>query len=106
MGVGIEGEEGLCDLDRARPLVVAVAAHLPLAVAAGAMGVDGQPISRKIAGCATDLPQGNLQPLRVCHRMFCEQAVNRHVVGDERQAVGQLESPLARGGSGGTEGLK
>jgi hypothetical protein len=42
VGVGVEHEEGLGDVRGAFALVVAVAAHVPLAEAAHAMGIDGQ----------------------------------------------------------------
>ena len=49
MGVGIKDEKGLGHFVRLGPLVVAVAAHLPLAEAWRAMRVDGQQFFRVIA---------------------------------------------------------
>ena len=94
MGVGIEGEKRRGHFERLGLLVVAVAAHLPLAVAVGAMRVDGQQFSRVIARSPANSPQGDLQPLGFRHDVLGQQAVHRHVAGHEGQPVGQLESAL------------
>ena len=94
MGVGIEGEKRRGHFERLGLLVVAVAAHLPLAVAVGAMRVDGQQFSRVIARGPANSPQGDLQPLGFRHDVLGQQAVNRHVAGHEGQPVGQLEAAL------------
>ena len=91
MGVGIKDEKRLGDFEGLGPLVLAEAAHLPLAVAWDAMRVDRQQFSRVIAGGPANSPQGNLQPLRLGDGVLGQQAVDRHVAGHEGKPVGQLE---------------
>jgi hypothetical protein len=48
VGIGIEDKEGLRDFDGLGLMVFAVAAHLTLAGAAHAMGIDGQEVTAKM----------------------------------------------------------
>ena len=96
MGVGVQHEEGLRDFGRACGFVVAVAAHVALAEAADAMGIDGQDPALKIARGAAHLAQSDLQALAVDDGSSPEKFVDGHVGGKERQAVGQLEDVLVQ----------
>ncbi len=83
MRVGVEHEEGWGDLGGAFGLVVAVAAHVPLAEAAHAMRIDGQQPGLEIARGSADLAQGDLEALTVDHGSSPEKLVHGHVGGEE-----------------------
>lgn len=68
MGIGVEDEEGRCHLSGTLGLVVAVAAHVPLTVAAHTVGIDGQQPSLEVAGGSANFAQGDLEALTVNHR--------------------------------------
>ena len=108
VSVGVEHEESLGDVGRARGFVLTVAAHATLAIAAYAMRIDGQNPALKIARSAAHLAQGQLEAFAVDHGSSTEKFVDGHIGGKERQAVGQLEDVLvqaaAEAQAGDTEG--
>ena len=95
-GVDVQDEEGLGRLDGPLPAILAVGPHVPLRVAAHAVGIDGQQPAPEVARGATDLAQGHLEVQALGDGVGPEQLVDGRVAGEERQAVGQLEDPLVQ----------
>ena len=60
-GIDVQDEEGLGRLDGPLPAILAVGPHVPLAVAAHAMGIDGQQPAPEVARGAADLAEGDLE---------------------------------------------
>ena len=96
-GVGVEHEESLSGLGRPFRSSWRWSAHVALAEAAYAVGIDGQEPSLEMARGAADLAQGDLKSQAVGHGAGPEKFVDGHVAGEERQAVGQLEDLLVQG---------
>ena len=96
-GIDVQDEEGLGRLDGPLPGILTVGPHVPLGVAAHAMGIDGQQPAPEVARGAADLAEGDLEVEALGDRASPEQLVDGHVAGEERQAVGQLEDPLVQG---------
>jgi hypothetical protein len=97
VGIGVEHEENLGDLGGTFGLVVAVVAHVPLAVAAHAMRIDGQDPSLEVTRSPADLTQGDLEALTVDDGSSAQELVNGAISCEERDAVGQLEDVLIHG---------
>ncbi len=97
MGVGIKDEKSLSHFVGLGSLVLAEAAHLPLAEAWHTVRVDSQQFSGVIARGPADASQGDLQALGFRHGVFGQEGMNGHVTGDEGKSVGQLEAALAEG---------
>lgn len=73
--------------------------HLPLAVAADAMWIDGQHFSAIISARTPESAPGHLQLEGVLDGMFCQQIMYGAVTGDEGEAGRQLETTAIRQGS-------
>ena len=96
-GIDVQDEEGLGRLDGPLPGILTVGPHVPLGVAAHAMGIDGQQPAPEVARGAADLAEGDLEVEGLGDRAGPEQLVDGHVAGEERQSVGQLEDPVVQG---------
>ncbi len=91
MALGIEGKEGLGDLARFGLRALLVAAHLPLAVAAHAVGIDREQLAAEVAARAAQFAEGDLEALRLSYRVRRQQIVDGLVTADVGQAVGEFE---------------
>lgn len=94
MGLGIETEEELGGFDGTRRLGRNLTAHLTLAPRAHAMRVNGQELAAKVIARATDFSQGDLKILGLSDGESFEHLMDGLIRGNERQAIGQLETLL------------
>ncbi len=78
-------------------MVVAVVTHVPFAVAAHAMRIDGQDPSLEVTRSRADLAQGDLEALTVDDGSSAQELVNGAISRQEGDAVGQLEDVLVHG---------
>ena len=96
MGIRIQSKEGLRYLGRLGIGVFVVAAHLAFAVAADAVGVDGEKLATEIARGAAQFSQSDLQALGIKHSARRQQLVDCLITADKGQAVGELKALLGQ----------
>ena len=94
MGFSIQAKKGLAYLDGFGDLAALTATHEAFAVAADAMGIDGENFSRKVAPGPTKHPQMDLQRFPIGYRMRFEKIVHRSITRHERKTVKRFKSSL------------
>jgi hypothetical protein len=94
--IGIEDKEGLSDFGGLGIVLLAMSAHLPFAVAAHAMGIDGEEFAAEMPGSASELSQRDLQLLRLIDAVSPQELMNGHIADHKRQAIEQFKALLAQ----------
>lgn len=95
--IGIKDKEGLRDLGGLRIIILSMPAHLPFAVAAHAMGIDGQEVAAEMPGSASEQSQRDLKLLRFIDGVSPQELMNGHIGDHKRQSIEQFKAFLAQG---------
>jgi len=96
MGIGIQTEEGLDDLNGFGLLMVSEATGLTLGETLDAMRIDGKDLSLEVATGSAESAEGNLEFLSILNGVGREQVVNGPISGHKGKPIGQFKALLAQ----------
>lgn len=95
--IGIEAKEGLSDLGGLGLMIRSMPAHLTFAVAAHAMGIDGQACAAERPRSASEQSQRDWQRVRFSDGVSPQELLNRPIAHDTRQSIEPCKTFLAQG---------
>jgi hypothetical protein len=95
--LGVEDTEGVSDRSGLGIIIRAMPAHLTRAVAAHAMGIDGQECAAEMPRSASEQSQRDVQRVRCSDGVSPQELMNRPIAHDKRQSIEQCTAFVAQG---------
>jgi hypothetical protein len=90
--IGIQKPKSLRHLSRSFVRLFGVLPHLPPAVTAHPVRIDGQNFATKISIGSADFSQGDLECLGILYRVLSQKVMNRRIAGHKRKTASQFET--------------